>query len=261
MQGSFLFTGSGGSLGVPVIGCSCAVCRSSNPKNRRMRASGLVTLREKKILLDCGPDFRRQALEYGITHLDGVVLTHAHNDHIAGLDELRAYLIPKKEGGMPCLASQETAEELRRRFGYIFDNANPEKRLLPKIYLEQLEGERGEAPFQGVSIRYMTFRQAGMKVNGFRFGSFAYLSDMHDYPETIFEDLKGVETLVLSALRYTPSRLHLSVDEAADFGRRAGAKITYLTHIAHDLEHEHTDAYLPDSVRVAYDGLEVPFHE
>lgn len=243
-------------MGIPVIGCSCRVCKSLSPKDKRLRASGVLSVNHKRLLVDCGPDFRQQALRHNIDYLDGVIITHAHHDHTASVDELRAYSMMS---GQPisCLMSKDTADDIIARFQYIFQPDQKIKKLLPKIVPEILEGDRGETKFKGVDFRYFTYKQAGMKVNGLRTGNFAYVTDIRDYPDSIFDDLKGVEVLVLSALRFTPSNLHLSVDEAIEFSKKVGAQKTWLTHIAHDLSHEQTNAYLPENVRLAYDGLEI----
>lgn len=256
MEGRFYFLGTGGSMGVPVVGCKCPVCLSENKRDKRLRSSGIVEVDGKKILIDCGPDFRMQALSHGIDHIDCCLLTHLHHDHTAGIDDLRALTVVKKEA-LPCYLSKETADDLKIRFGYVFKKDR--LRLLSRIQLIELNESRGNFAFQGLNIQYMTFTQADIKVFGFRFGSFAYLSDIKTFPETIFSDLEGVETLVLSALRYTPSPLHFMVDEAVDFARRAGAKMTWLTHISHDLDHEKTNAYLPKDVQLSFDGLSFHF--
>lgn len=244
-------------MGIPVIGCHCSVCHSGSPYNQRMRPSGLLTFRNKKYLIDCGPDFRMQALKYHIEHLDGLLLTHAHHDHTAGIDELRAYHLYSKKA-LPCLLSQETADDLLKRYYYIFVKKNPEA-LTPQLTLQILETEKGEVLFQELSVQYVSYKQGGMKVNGFRFGNFAYISDIRDYSENLFESLLGVEILVLSALRLDPSPFHFGLDEAIQFARRVGAEHTWLTHIAHDLDHETSNAYLPPNVRMAYDGLKLTF--
>lgn len=259
MKDKLLFIGTGGSMGVPMIGCDCEVCRSDSPYDKRMRASALLTVGGKRLLIDCGPDFHQQAFKYNINNLDGVLITHAHHDHIASIDELRVYPIHTNHP-VPCLLSKPTADEIIPRFAYIFKPSQPHRAHLPKINLHQFEGERGVVDFLGVKVRYMTYEQLGMKVNGFRFGDLAYVSDIRDYHETIFEDLEGVETLILSALRFTPNIFHFTIDEAIDFSKRVGAKMTWLTHISHDLKHDKIDSYLPSNVRLAYDGLEISFH-
>lgn len=256
MQGRFLFLGTGASMGVPVIGCKCPVCLSDNPRDKRLRSSGLIESGGKKILIDCGPDFRYQALHYGIDHIDACLITHIHNDHTAGIDEIRAFTMGKNKS-LPLYTSKTTVQDLKTRFDYIFKP--DDLRLISKIGLNELENERGEFNIDRHLIKYMTFYQANVSVLGFRLGTFAYLSDIKTFPESVFEDLAGVETLVLSALRYTPSHLHLSVDEAVDFARKAGVKMTYLTHISHDLGYEKTNAYLPKDVQLSYDGLSLHF--
>ena len=255
---SFLFLGTGGSMGVPVIGCTCPVCTSNDPHNKRYRPSGLMVVDNRNFLFDCGPDFRSQALHYKINKLDGIFLTHAHNDHTAGIDELRIYSL-RSHRPLPCLLSQETLKDLQARFYYIFDKESPYAKLSAKFDLHILTDERGMVDFEGLKVRYMTYLQAGMKVNGYKIGNFAYLTDIKEYPETLFEDLKGTEVLVLSSLRFTPSYLHFDVDEAVAFANRVGAKEVWLTHIAHELEHEKTNAYLPSNVKLAYDGLQINF--
>lgn len=255
--GHFLFLGTGASMGIPVIGCTCPVCNSDSPCNYRTRPSGLVTIGGKKILIDCGPDFREQALKHHLDHLDGLILTHSHHDHLAGIDELRVYYMRTKTR-LPCLLSQETADDLMYRYRYLFEEDIGEK-LIARMSLQIMEGERGDTQFLGIPIRYMTYEQVGMHVNGLRFGNFAYISDIRQYPESIFEDLRDVEILVVSALRATPSPAHFSVDEAVAFVNRVGAKQAWLTHIAHELDHEATNNILPPHVRMAYDGLELSF--
>lgn len=244
-------------MGVPVIGCTCSVCLSNDKKNKRLRSSGLVEIGNKKILIDCGPDFRVQALQHHINRLDACLITHIHHDHTAGIDELRALTMHQREA-LPCITSKKTAADIKQRFDYIFQDEDKE-RLVSKIHMLEIPDDRGTLNFHGIDINYMTFEQAGIKVLGFRFGSFAYLSDIKHYPETLFKDLEGIEILVLSALRFTPSYQHFSVDEAVDFARKSGAKMTYLTHISHDLDHEKTNAYLPKDVQLSYDGLELHF--
>lgn len=257
IDGHFLFLGSGGSMGIPVIGCHCPVCESDSPFNKRLRPSGLLTINNKKILIDCGPDIRLQALRYHIDSLDGLLLTHAHHDHTAGIDELRVYYM-RSHTPLPCLLSKATSIDVATRFPYIFNRSGTEN-LTARIDLQIFDKVHGEADFLGIKIQYVTFEQAGMLVNGFRIGNFAYLSDIRYYSDAIFDHLQGVDILVISALRMTPSPFHLSVDEAIAFSQRVGVKNTWLTHIAHDLDHDKTNAYLPSNVRMAYDGLSLNF--
>jgi phosphoribosyl 1,2-cyclic phosphate phosphodiesterase len=254
----FLFLGTAGSMGIPVIGCHCSVCASKDPHNKRKRPSALITIDDKKILIDCGPDFHAQAIQYQIDQLDGFILTHGHYDHTSGIDELRVYHMHSGKA-LPCLLSQSTARDIMNRFSYIFTPDSEYDKLVAKFDLQILPYERGEVQFLDIPIHYFSYEQARMQVNGFRFGNLAYVTDIRKYPNTVFEDLKGVETLVLSALRFAPSHLHLSVDEAVDFANRVGAKMTWLTHLAHELDHEKTNVYLPENIKLAYDGLEINF--
>jgi phosphoribosyl 1,2-cyclic phosphate phosphodiesterase len=250
-----LFLGTGSSLGVPLVGCACQTCTSSSLLNKRMRPSALITVGGKQFLIDAGPDFRFQALTHNIHQLDGVLLTHAHQDHVAGLDDLRPLLFKRKEP-LPILLSIKTAKDIQNRFHYFFKKEKPpfDFHLLP-------EASEGAVVFQGLPLYYLTYEQANMEVNGFRIGNFAYISDIRVYQESIFSQLRGVETLIISALRLTSSRLHFSVDEAVEFASKLGVKKAWLTHISHDLEHEKINAYLPSFVQLAYDGLSLQFNE
>jgi phosphoribosyl 1,2-cyclic phosphate phosphodiesterase len=256
MNGKMLLLGTGASMGVPVMGCDCPVCLSTLPENKRFRPSAVLRMDQKQFLIDAGPELRVQALKYGIDHLDGVLFTHSHHDHTAGIDDLRAFAFKNKKQ-LPALLSRETAEDLKIRYHYLFNENLPPSGLATKIQMQLLESTRGEVVFEGLPIRYVTYEQTGMSVNGFIIGTMAYFSDICHYPDTIFEDLKGVKTLIVSALRYTSSQAHFTVDEAVDFAERSGIEKTWLTHISHDLDHEKTNAYLPPSVRMAYDGLQI----
>lgn len=257
--GILQFLGTGGSMGIPVIGCDCAVCRSPSPRNKRLRPSVLLKLEEKRILIDCGPDFKEQALRIDLHRLDGVIFTHSHNDHIGGVDDLRMlYILDQKP--IPCLCSKETADGIFRRFHYMFDEENIHKKLLGRVEMQYLEGEHGQTVFQGIPIRYISYQQAGMFVNGFRFGDLAYVSDIRHYSEAIFEPLRGIHTLILSALRYEPSNMHFNIDEAVEFSKKVGAQQTYFMHVAHELDHDDANAYLPKNIRMAYDGQQIQFH-
>lgn len=256
MKDSFLFLGTGSSWGVPVVGCHCSVCESTFFCNKRLRPAGLFTIKGLKILLDVGPDYRSQAIQHHIHSLDGVIITHAHHDHTAGIDDLRVYYARNKP--LPLLLSKETYEDLKVRFAYIFQPKEPSKTLVSRFEVRLLEKNEGSVLFEGIQFHYLTFHQGNMGVNGFRYQNFAYLSDIKEYSSNIFDHLKGVETLVISALRFTPSTLHFTVDEAVEFVNKVGAKKAWFTHISHELDHERTNAYLPPYIRLAYDGLEIP---
>ena len=212
------FIGTGASMGIPVIGCKCEVCQSTSPFNKRFRPSALLKINGKEILIDAGPDFREQALKYSIDHIDGLILTHAHHDHTAGIDDLRIYYLMSKQS-IPCLLSTETAQEIRRRFHYMFEVQPTEIQLIPRMTLCEFSGESGIVDFLGVTTQYFSYKQLGMLVTGYRWGTMAYVTDIKDYSDEIFEQLKGVKILILSALRFTHSHMHFSIDEAVDFAK------------------------------------------
>jgi len=250
MEDYFLFLGTGGSLGVPIIGCSCEVCRSNSSFDKRMRSAGLFSVRGKKLLIDAGPDLRAQALAYSVTHLDGALITHTHFDHIAGLDDLRVYSFNREP--LPCLLSVETFNELEKRYYYLLKR----ERCPFEFYV--LETDFGQVEFVDLRIDYFSYYQADMKVTGFRIGDLSYVSDIRDYSLQVLESIQGTKTLILSALREGKSKVHFSLEEAIAFAKEVGAQKTYLTHIAHELSHEKTSLILPSNVFMAYDGLKLP---
>jgi phosphoribosyl 1,2-cyclic phosphate phosphodiesterase len=223
-----------------------------------MRPSGLLQCNGKTLLLDVGPDFRQQALKFGIDHLDGLLLTHTHFDHIAGIDELRIFYVRQKKA-LPCLLSKETYGDLKRRYDYLFHPVVGNGTLSAQLDFQLLEGEAGHTEFLGLPIQYVSFFQGSMKVTGFRVGDFAYISDIREYDASIFESLRGIRTLVLSSLRPESSPLHLSFAEAISFAKKTGAEQTWLTHLGHFLDHEEGNALLPPEIRIGYDGLQLEF--
>lgn len=256
MEGSFLFLGTGASTGTPVIGCRCPVCTSHMSHNRRLRPSGLIRMDKKTILIDCGPDFRQQALVHKINQIDALLLTHTHYDHIAGIDELRAFTYRDKKK-IHCFLSQESFADVKKRYDYLFRPTSKDSTLKVEMEFHPLEEASGSFDFQGINIDYFSFSQCKMQVTGFRIGHFAYISDIHEYDNDIFLRLQGVKKLVISALDLMVTHAHLSVDEAVEFAHRAGAEQTWLTHISHHLDHDATERLLPPDIRMGYDGLEI----
>lgn len=255
MKNTATFLGTGSSLGVPVIGCPCAICQSTNPKNKRFRSSLLLKYEGKNSVIDAGPDFRVQALNAKITHLDGVIFTHAHQDHIAGIDDLRIFSFRNK-APLPCLVSSETAKDLELRYSFMFKvKTDPMK--TKRLQLEVLKEKEGTIKFLGMPIRYFSYDQVEMRVLGIRIGSFAYVTDIKNYDENIVRELQGVQTLVVSALRFTESHMHLTVDEAITLIQKTNADRGFLTHLSHEIDHDKVNAYLPTSIQLAYDGLEI----
>ncbi len=264
MEGRLTFLGTGTSMGVPTLGCDCAVCTSADPHDRRLRPSALLRWneensnggRERAVVIDTGPDFREQALRAGLRRVDAVFYTHAHADHILGMDDLRPLsFVAFREGGpIPLYATAETAEVLERIYDYTF---SPQA-TYPNRARVQLEPLAERNRIHGVEFLRVPVLHGGMKIAGFRFGNAAYLTDVSGIPEESFELLEGLEHLVLSALRHKPHPSHATVEQALGWSRRIGARHTWLTHIAHELGHEETNRALPDSVRLAYDGLTIP---
>lgn len=259
MQGNFLFLGTGGSLGVPVIGCECAVCLSSSSKNKRKRAAGLLQVNDSTILVDAGPDIREQLLSHHVKKLSGAILTHAHYDHIAGLDDIKAFYFANKRR-LPCLLSQETFDEIKLRYHYLMQTHEDGSVNGIHFDFQPLDKDFGKTEFQNVPIEYLSFYQMGMKVLGFKIGSFAYVSDIKQYTPELIKRLHNIEILVLSALREAESAMHFSIEEAIAFARAVHAKRTYFTHIAHDMDHEAMSAKLPSDICLCYDSLTIPFN-
>lgn len=255
MDGSLCFLGTGSSLGVPVIGCKCSICKSSDKKNIRMRSSALLRIKEKIILIDAGPDHRQQALSNKIDHLDGVIITHDHYDHVGGLDDLKVYSYRKNK--LPCLLSFPTYEGIRGRFPYLFSSSIKEDS--PFFSCQIVDSLFEFVEFEGIPMQCVSFLQNEMQVTGIKIGDLAYISDIRTYTEELITHLKGIRTLVISAARAIPTGMHFSFEEAIAFAALVGAKATYLTHLDHGTDHEELQNMLPQSVFVAYDGLTVSF--
>lgn len=250
--GRVLFLGTGTSHGVPMIGCACAVCRSSDPRDTRLRPSIYVDVPDRaKILIDTGPDLRQQALTHGVTRIDAIVFTHGHADHVLGLDEVRRFNA-MQGGPIPCYANRETWGTLKRTFYYIFDGLTRKGGGVPEVVPHEIAG-----PFAvgGVKICPVPVWHGDMPVLGFRFGTFAYLTDCNRIDEAGWPLVEGVETLVIDALRDRPHPTHFSVAEALDVIARIKPRRALMTHMTHDLGHAHTSARLPPGVELAYDGL------
>lgn len=258
MRGSFLFLGTGSSSGVPMIGCKCPVCSSRSSKNKRLRTSALIEYQTKKYLLDVSCDFRLQALKYQIDHVDALLLTHSHYDHVGGLDELRIYTIREKRR-IPCLLSKETLAELKKSFYYLFEEVSYERTLSVELDFQVLQKDFGSCTFQNLKLDYVSYSQKETHVNGYIFGDFAYISDIKEYTEELFPYLKNKRTLVLSALREESSPVHFNLDEAIAFAQKVNAQETYFTHIAHEIDYAKVSRRLPKNIFLAYDGLKLEF--
>ncbi len=244
------FLGTGTSNGIPVVTCSCEVCKSDDPRNQRTRTSILVESDGATILVDTAPDFRQQALREEITSIDAVLFTHAHADHIHGLDDLRPFCCSKAVYGY---SDRDTIEDLQRRFDYIVDRSKwtpGRPRLVPRILTPGVPVQVGDLEVLPVRIMH-----GDAPILGFRIDDFAYLTDCKAIPEDTYPLLDGVKVVVLGALRYSSHPTHLSVSEALEEAERLGAELTFLTHMCHDIDHETLASELPPAVQPAFDGL------
>ena len=249
-----LFLGTGTSHGVPMIGCDCAVCRSTDPRDKRLRPSIYVTCDDgTRVLVDTTPDLRTQALTHNIRRVDAVLYTHTHADHILGLDELRRFNHMTRQP-VPLFGDVFSLAELRRTFAYAFDEREAQQGGgVPDLQLWRLSG--GALMIGRQEIVPVPVSHGHRTILGFRFGRFAYLTDCNAVPPSSRALLQNLDVLVLDALRHRPHPTHFTVDEAVNAAAGIGARQTYLTHICHDLSHAGTCASLPAGVTLAYDGL------
>ena len=246
--------GTGTSVGVPRIACDCSVCASSNPRNKRLRCSILMEYADRVILVDTTPDLRAQALRYDIRNIDAVLFTHGHADHLHGLDDIRCYCFQREEP-IPCYGDAVTLERVYKVFDYAFDSAYAS--ALPNLELFDIDGR---LDLFGLEIDPIVVYHGRMPVLAFRAGSFAYVTDCNSIPSDSMAKLRGVDTLILDALRYKEHPTHFNIDQALAVVEELKPRRTYLTHIAHELDHETTNAALPDGVELAYDGLVLDIH-
>ena len=243
--------GSGTSTGVPVIGCKCAVCTSGDPRNRRLRTGLWIEADGLSILVDASADLRQQALAFGVERVDAVLFTHAHADHIYGLDDLRVFNF-RQGTPIPCYGPAGALEAIRAAFAYVFDGSAPEGGGKPQLALVPVDGPFGLA---GVEVVPVPVWHGRLEVFGYRIGGLAYVTDCKRIPAASLRLLEGVDVLILDALRYRPHPTHLSIAEAVETAARIGARRTVLTHICHDVDHAAPAVALPAGVELGYDGL------
>jgi len=245
--------GSGTSTGVPTIGCECAVCTSTDPRDNRLRPSILVRYAGKGILIDTTPDFRTQALRAPIERVDAILYTHAHADHILGLDDVRPFNY-RQRAAIPVYAKQDTLDAIRRVFRYAFEKEAAQTSI-PKLLLHPIK----EEPFElfGLTITPLRVMHGESEILGFRFGPAAYITDQSGIPEPTMEKLRDLDVLFLDALRHKPHPTHSTVAQALKWVEELKPRRAYFTHICHDLGHARTEATLPAGVHLAYDGLEI----
>lgn len=249
----FKFLGTGTSNGVPVLGCRCEVCSSSDVRDNRLRASAIVETESTRVLIDCGPDFRMQLLPLDFRKIDAVLLTHSHYDHAGGIDDLRPYC---EFGDIDIYANDNTAEAVKHNFSYCF--ASDLYPGVPKLQLHVIR--RHELLKVGdIEILPIGVMHGRLPILGYRFGSLAYITDMKTLPPEEMPYLQGVETLIINAIRWEkPHHSHLTVPEAIDFSHRIGARRTYLTHLTHSIGlHDIANSQLPEGFCFAYDGMQI----
>jgi phosphoribosyl 1,2-cyclic phosphate phosphodiesterase len=248
------FLGTGTSHGVPMIGCECATCRSDDPRDRRLRPSVFLRASDgTSLLVDAGPDLRAQALTHGINRVDAIIFTHGHADHILGIDDVRRYN-SLMQRPMPLYGDTQTLDEIRRMFGYAFDDNTPKGGGIPQLQMLEIQGPFSVGPLRVVPVPVWHGKRL---ILGLRLGSFAYLTDCSGIPDESWGLLEGVEVVVLDALRHRQHSTHFSLQQAIAASRRIAARQTYFTHMCHDLPHAATNAQLPPGMALAYDGLQL----
>ncbi|HVW09248.1 MAG TPA: MBL fold metallo-hydrolase [Bryobacteraceae bacterium] len=257
MSLSIRVLGSGTSAGVPTIGCECATCTSTDPRDTRLRPSILIRHTQaggevRYILIDTTPDFRAQMLAARIPRLDAIVYTHDHADHILGLDDVRPFNY--RQGVIPLYAAANTLAAIQRVFSYAFDDRK-HLQYVPKLDAHAI----GDEPFDAMGLRVepIPVIHGKERIYGFRFENAAYLTDNSEVPEESVAKLGGLDVLFLDALRHKEHPTHSTVAHAIETARRIGARRTFFTHMSHDLKHEETERLLPEGMQLAYDGLEI----
>ena len=247
------FLGTGTSNGIPVIGCDCAVCRSTDPRDRRTRTSALVRYGGLDLLIDTATELRSQALAHDIRRVDAVLMTHAHADHTGGFDDLRRFNELRQQH-LPVYANPGTAAMLRERYAYTFSDLYPFYGGKPDLILHEIDG-----PFAvfGHAIIPVPVLHGRLPITGFRFADLAYVTDAKDIPDTSLELLRDLDVLVLNALRERSHPTHLSISEAVEVIQTVRPRRAFLVHLSHETSHAEAQRLLPDGIEVAWDGLAV----
>lgn len=248
-----IFLGTGTSQGIPVIGSNHPVCLSNDPRDKRLRVSVVIRWGEHNILIDCGPDFRTQMLANEISSIDAIFYTHEHNDHTAGLDDIRPFFF--RQGDIPIYAHKRVLGSLKKRFEYIFESENKYPGA-PSVLVNEIENKPFN--FRNLEIIPVKVMHNRVQVFGFRLDKFAYLTDVKTIEPTEVKKLKGVKVLVVNALRQEQHPSHFNLQDALDFIEEVNPERAYLTHISHHMGfHEEVQAQLPENVFLAYDNLKI----
>jgi phosphoribosyl 1,2-cyclic phosphate phosphodiesterase len=249
------FLGTGTSNGIPVIGCGCAVCRSDDPRDKRTRTSAVVRTGKLTFLIDTATELRIQALANNLTHVDAVLMTHAHADHTGGFDDLRRFNEVQQQH-LPVYANATTAEMLRERYAYTFVDTFSFYGGKPDLYLHETSG-----PFEvmGQTVIPIPVFHGRLPISGYRIGDLAYITDAKTIPDESLELLQDLDILVLNALRAREHPTHLSFGEAIEIIQRLAPRQAYLVHLSHETSHNEAQALLPPGIEVAWDGLTVEF--
>jgi phosphoribosyl 1,2-cyclic phosphate phosphodiesterase len=255
MKALLTVLGSGTSMGVPTIGCDCAVCHSQDLRDRRTRPSVLIEYGGRSVLIDTTPDFREQAIREKICKLDAVLYTHTHADHLLGIDDLRPLSFLHRPNKLPLYAHPDAAAFIQNMFRYIFDS-DYKFGGLPQVEMRPL---LGTLELFGARFEPITLIHGDAEIYGFRFGSAAYLTDHSEIPEASQSKLENLDVLFLDALRYRPHPTHSTVENSLRIVERLKPKRAFFTHICHDLPHEETNAALPENVKLSYDGMKLEF--
>lgn len=246
--------GTGTSTGVPTVSCTCPTCISNDPKDKRLRCSALITYKNKNIIIDTGPDFRQQFLSFGISHLEAVVYTHHHFDHIGGFDDIRGINFTTNKG-LPIYLNSETLDNLSRIFSYAFRDYNETGGGIPMVDVNMIS--EGDFYVEGLKFTILPLIHGTLEVLGFRIGSIAYCTDTNHIPDSTIELMQGLDVLILDGLRPKLHKTHFNIDQAIEQAKKIKAKQTYLTHIAHQVKHSEVEITLPEGINLAYDGLTI----